>query len=205
MIDALRRHGETMGNGQDSDFCSPIRGGRAFHLTVWLVCAGLVALTAGCGSGSAKKNESTAGAANQSAQEEDKEAAEEAPAPPIKKKHKQKPVEIAANAEPAAPSSKDIRKWKAADLDAAFVRKDLMFVPAVVVYSMSDRNDAKRAADLDQLVRKVARMKDDSKIPLPLPPGSFAAENQPAAAKAAPAAKGLRFGFRRSRKQDKEE
>ena len=75
-----------------------------------------------------------------------------------------------------------------------------MFGPAVVFYSVAARNDAKRAEELDQLALKVGRMKDDSTIPLPFPPGAFAAADkqsatttaQPgaAAAKEEPAAKG---------------
>ena len=130
-----------------------------------------------------------------------------------KKKQRSATIPAAKVETPPAPSTNDITKWTAADLDAAFARKDLMFAPAVVFYSVANRDDAKRAEELDQLALKVGRMKDDSTIPLPFPPGAFtAAEKQSAtttaqpaaaAAKEEPAAKGARFRFGKNRKKDK--
>ena len=88
-----------------------------------------------------------------------------------------------------------------ADLDAALARKDLFFAPAVVLYGARSPNDAKRAGELDALLRRVARMKDDPTIPLPFPPGAFAAAANPAAGSSvqpsgvAPAAKAIRLNF----------
>ena len=91
--------------------------------------------------------------------------------------------------------------------------KTSVFIPAVVVYSVANREDAKRAEELEELAQKVARMKDDSAIPVPFPPGAFtAAEKQSAAtlaqpgaaaAKEEPAAKGVRSRFGKNRKKDK--
>lgn len=172
MIHSFRRRGEAIDIRQRSGLLLSIRTRRVLFLAAWLFVPGLLTLAAGCGSGSAKKaKESTAGAETQPAQEEEKDAAAEA-APPAAKK-KQGFVMIPppkVQTPPPAPSSNDITKWKAADLDAAFVRKDFMFAPAVVFYSVAARDDAKRAEELDQLALKVGRMKDDSTIPLPFPP-----------------------------------
>ncbi len=212
MIHSFRRRGEAIGIRQRSGLLLSIRMRRVLFLAAWLFVPGLLTLAVGCGSAK-KAKESTAGA-EQTAQDEEKEAPAEA-APPVAKK-KQRFVMIPpakAVTPPPAPSTNDITKWKAADLDAAFARKDWMFGPAVVFYSVAARNDAKRAEELDQLALKIGRMKDDSKIPLPFPPGAFAAAEkqsatttaQPgaASAKEGPAAKGVRFRFGKNRKKDK--
>jgi hypothetical protein len=215
MIHSFRGRGEAIDVRQTSGLLLSIRARRLLILTAWLSVSGLLTLAGGCGGGSAKKaKESTAVAEAQPAQEEEKDAAAEAP-PPAAKKKKQAFVMIppAKVEAPAAPSTDDITKWKAADLDAAFARKDFRFAPAVVFYSVANRDDAKRAEELEQLAQKVARMKDDSAIPVPFPPGAFTASEkqsaatlaQPgaAAAKEEPAAKGVRSRFGKNRKKDK--
>ncbi len=82
------------------------------------------------------------------------------------------------------------------------LRKDLLFIPAVIAYSAGGAEDAKRAAELDDLVHKVGRMKDDPTIPLPLvgitnaaaaqSTGGSTAQPTPAVAPAVPA-KPFRF------------
>ncbi len=215
MVHSFRRGGEAIGIRQRSGLLLSIRTRRVLFLAAWLFVPGLLTLAVGCGGGSAKKaKESTAAAETQPAQEEEKDAPAEAPPPAANKKQRFVMIPPAkVKAPPPAPSTTDITKWKAADLDAAFARKDWMFGPAVVFYSVAARNDAKRAEELDQLALKVGRMKDDSTIPLPFPPGAFAAADkqsatttaQPgaAAAKAEPAAKGARFRFGKNRKKDK--
>jgi hypothetical protein len=213
MIHSFRRRGEAIGIRQQSGLLLSIRTRRVLFLAAWIFVPGLLTLAVGCGSAK-KAKESTAGAETQPAQEEEKEAAAEAPAPAAKKKQRFAlipPAKVVAP--PPAPSTNDITKWKAADLDAAFAQKNVMFGPAVVFYSVAARDDAKRAEELDQFAQKVGRMKDDSTIPLPFPPGAFAAAEkqsatataQPgaAAAKEDPAAKGARFRFGKNRKKDK--
>jgi len=113
----------------------------------------------------------------------------------------EKPAAAQPAAKPPAASTNDISKWEVADLDAALARKDLLFVPAVVLYGVRNPGDAKRANELDSLVRQVARMKDDPTIPLAFPPNAFSAADKSAAgssvkpgrANAAAPGKGLRF------------
>jgi hypothetical protein len=173
---------------------------RPLQMAAWLALPAVLFLAVGCGGGSSKKaKDSTAVAQADSSQEEEKEAP--ALAPPAKKAKV-----VAKPAEPELPgaSTSDLSKWEKRDLEAAFARKDILFVPAVVLYAARGPNDPKRAEELDSLVHKVARMKDDTAIPLAIPAGAFAAADTEAAetpAKANPAAttpakKGLpmRFG-----------
>jgi hypothetical protein len=161
---------------------------RPLQMAAWLALPAVLFLAVGCGGGSSKKaKESTTVAAADSSQEEEKEAP--APAPPPAKKAKV----VAKPAEPELPgaSTSDISKWEKPDLEAAFARKDSLFVPAVVLYAARGPNDPKRAEELDSLVHKVARMKDDIAVPLAFPAGAFAAVDTEAAetpAKANPAA-----------------
>ena len=122
------------------------------------------------------------------------------PAPPPKRKQKAVAVK-AAEPEAPAPSTTDVRKWTGGDLNAALLRKDVMFVAGVLFYSATKPNDPKRAEELDALVKKVARLKDDPVPEVPLPAGALAAvdadplDDAPAkpgttAAAATPAAKG---------------
>ncbi len=188
-----------------------IRTKHTLRAAAWLAFAALLIPAVGCGGGSSKKGtESTTVADAEPAQEEEKVAPELAQF--VKKKHKL--PEKAAAPQPPAPSSKDITKWAMADLDSALARKDPKFVQAVFLFSARGAEDAKRAEDLDALARRVGRMKDDATIPLPFPPGAFAAADkadksaaaspgQPsAAAVAEPPAKKLQFNFGPKHKKD---
>jgi hypothetical protein len=171
-------------------------------MTACLALPAVLILAVGCGGSSSKKaKDSTTVAEADTSQEEEKEAP--APASPPKKKFKI--VEKAAEPEPPGASTSDVSKWEKPDLEAALTRKDILFTPAVVLYSARGPNDPKRAEELDALVRKVARMQDDPSIQLAIPPGAFAsadAESAEAPSKANPAATtpatkggpGLRFG-----------
>jgi hypothetical protein len=191
MLNAFRRDcGPTAGPAADPTDSLPRRhrffSSRGGRLATWLVLPTLLMPLAGCGSGSSKKaGDSTAVAQTDQAQEEEKEAP--APAAPAPKK-KQRAALIPAEPDLAAASSNDITKWKSADLDSAILRKDPLFVLAAVVYSANGPNDAKRAGELDALVRKVARLKDDATIPLALPSGVFASADVEAPAAPAKAA-----------------
>jgi hypothetical protein len=204
MINPLRRSGRTP-NGMPPGFDSLLLAvGRPLQMAAWLVLPAVLILAVGCGGGSSKKAKDTTTVAEaDTSQEEEKEAP--APAPPPKKKFKI--VEKAAEPEPSSASTSDFSKWEKPDLEAALTRKDILFTPAVVLYAARGPNDPKRADELDALVRKVARMKDDPSIPLAIPAGAYAAadtESPEAPAKAnpaatAPAKKGrpaMRFGGR---------
>ncbi|HUE17670.1 MAG TPA: hypothetical protein VMR25_26180 [Planctomycetaceae bacterium] len=190
---------------------SLVRTKHTLRAAAWLVLAALLIPAVGCGGGSSKKaKESTTVADAEPAQDEEKVAPELAQ---FVKKRPKLPEKAAAPQPPAA-STKDITKWAMADLDSALARKDLMFVPAVFLFSARGTEDAKRAEDLDALARRVGRMKDDAPIPLPFPPGAFAAADkagkpaaaspgQPsAAAVAEPPAKGMQFKFGPKHKKD---
>jgi hypothetical protein len=177
----------------------------------WLALPAILFLTTGCGGGTDKKpKQSTSVAQTEQGQDEEKDAA---PPPPVKKKAKA--VEKPAEPAPLAASKADVKKWNLDDLNAALLRKDVQFVFGVMFYGMSKPNDAKRAEELDALVKKVARLKDDPVAEVPIPPGAFVDvdtdEPLDAAAKtgttaAAPAATGprptgmpFRGGLRRGR------
>jgi hypothetical protein len=173
---------------------------RPLQTAGWLALPAVLILAIGCGGGSSKKaKDSTTVAEADTSQEEEKEA----PAPPLKKKANV--VAKAAEPEVVVASTSDVTKWEKPDLESALTRKDVLFAPAVVMYAARGPNDPKRGEELDALVRKVARMKDDPSILLAIPAGAFAAadtESAEAPAKAnaaapAPAQKGMpttRFG-----------
>jgi hypothetical protein len=214
----LRRRGTTADMIRRPDSSSD-RTRRRLRLTGWLVLPALLLLATGCGGGSGKKQNASAAVDNsEPAQEEEKAApaAEEEAAPVVKRKGKFKLAEKPATPEPPAPSNKkDVSKWDMTDLNAALARRDLWFAPAVVLFSARDPNDSKRAEDLDALVRRVAKLKDDPPpIPLALPPSTLAASGSPPHAAAAdtpaqpapgavPAMKRPKFNFGIGRKEDK--
>ena len=209
MMDAFRRPRGGRTTPWRRPGFSSVRSNRPVRLAAWLALPALVILAVGCGGGSSKKAKgSTAVAESEQAQEE-AAPADALPSVVKKKKAAAKPAEPT----PPAPSTKDISKWQSADLDAALARKDVQFVPAVVLYGVRKPDDAKRADELDSLLRRVGRMKDDSPtIPLPLPAGAFAdADNQTAAGQAGSAPAGtapaltpnLMRSFRRRGKDDK--
>jgi hypothetical protein len=178
---------------------SPLSSAKqAMQIAAWLALPASLFLAAGCGGGSDKKpKQSTTVAQNEQGKDEETDAAP----PPVKKKPKaaQKP----AAPEPPAASTTDVRKWNIDDLNAALARKDVQFVFGVLFFGMSKPNDAKRAQELDSLVQKVARLKDDPVPEVPIPAGAFAeADTEPldAAAKTATtaAAPGAAAGPRRS-------
>lgn len=122
----------------------------------------------------------------------------------------------AANQEEAAKtpevqSSKDLSKWGLADLKAALNRKDIRFFAGVFLFGMSKPRDMSRATDLNVLLREVAKLKDDPKIDLPLPPMAAAVPGQPGVVNPAgfqlppngAAAGGFQLGAGRRRKKDK--
>ena len=140
----------------------------------WLAVPALALFTAGCGGGTDKKPKQSTTVAQNESQDDEKDAPAPAPAP--KKKQKQKLFDTKpAEAEAPPPSTTDVRKWKGDDLNAALLRKDVMFVAGVLFYSATKPNDAKRAEELDSLVKKVARLKDDPVPEVPIPAGAFAA------------------------------
>jgi hypothetical protein len=208
MLDQPRRRRERSAGPIENPLSALIltKPKRGFHVAAWFACLAILLPLAGCGS--AKKSKDAAVAQAEPAQEEAKEegAAAEAPPPPAKKASKFKFIkapEKAADSPPPAASTKDFMKWNTADLDAAIARKDLLFIPAVIAYSAGGAEDATRAAELDDLVHKVGRMKDDPTIPLPLPAGPHAAATQQAGAPttepspaATPAAPTKPFRFR---------
>jgi hypothetical protein len=206
MMIVSRRDGDRTAGTLSGPGSSLVRTKHTFRVAAWLVLAALLMPAIGCGGGSSKKaKESTTVADAEPAQEEEQVAPE--PQHFVKKK----PMAIgkAAAPQPPAPSTKDISKWTMADLDSALARKDLMFVPAVFLFSARGVEDAKRAEDLDALARRVGRMKDDAPVPLPFPPGAFAAADKPAAtspgqpsaaAAAVTPAKGMTFKFGKGRK-----
>jgi hypothetical protein len=212
MMIESRRDRDGVANASLRPGSSLVSTNHTLYAAAWLVLATLLIPAAGCGGSSSQKaKESGTVADAEPAQEEEKVAPELAQF--VKKKPKL-PAKPAAPQPPAAPSTKDITKWAMADLDSALARKDLMFVPAVVLFSAGGAEDAKRAEDLDALARRVGRMKDDATIPLPFPAGVFAAADkadksaaaspaQPsAAAVAEPPAKGMQFKFGSKRKKD---
>jgi len=186
----LRHRGRAAGKFRRPDSASA-RTLRRLRLAGWLVVPALLLLAAGCGGGSDKKQKAAAAVADsEPAQEEEKTApaAEEAAAPVVKRKVK-KVAEKPVTPEPPGPSTKDFTKWEVADLNGALARKDLRFVLAVVMFSARNPDDAKRAEELESLLSRVAKWKDDpAPIPLALPPGAFGAAGSPphAAAAAAP-------------------
>jgi len=139
-------------------------------VAAWLSLPAIALLAAGCGGGSDKKPKQSTAQAQNDSQDEEKDA----PAPPPKKKQKAVAVKV-ADPEAPAPSTTDVRRWKSEDLNAALIRKDVMFVAGVLFYSASKPNDAKRAEELDTLVKKVARLKDDPVPEVPIPAGALAA------------------------------
>lgn len=152
-------------------FVSSLTGRRTMELTAWLVLPAILLVAAGCSGGSEKKpNQSTTVAQSDQGSDEEKDVAP----PPVKRKLKQKAAQKPAEPEAPAASSNDVRKWKADDLSAALLRKDIQFLPAVMFYGMSKPNDAKRAQELDALLKKVGRLKDDPVPEVPLPAGVLA-------------------------------
>jgi hypothetical protein len=145
---------------------------RTLWIAAWLSLPAIALLATGCGGGSDKKPKQSTAVAQNDSQDDEKDAP--APAPPPKKKQKAVAVKPAEPEVPAA-STTDVRKWKGDDLNAALLRKDVMFVAGVLVYSAAKPNDAKRAEELNSLVQKVARLKDDPVPEVPIPAGAFAA------------------------------
>jgi hypothetical protein len=183
MTDAFLRHrGQTAETSSRPDFSAGPTV-RALRLGGWLILPAMLLLAVGCGGGSSKKQVADSG----QAQEENKDApAEEEAAPVVKKKVRIQVPAAPAVAEQPAPSKKDPTKWDMTDLNAALARKDLLFVPAVVMYSARNPTDEKRAAELDALVQRVAKLKDDPPpIPLAIPSSAVAAVGSPAPAAAA--------------------
>jgi len=149
----------------------------------WLTLPAILFLAAGCGGGDKKPKQSTTVAQTEQGQDEEKDAA---PPPPVKKK--QKAVEKPAEPEPPAASTTDVKKWNVDDLNAALLRKDVQFVLGAVFYGLNKPNDAKRAEDLDSLVKKVGRWKDDPVPEVPIPAGALAeADSEPLDSAATPA------------------
>jgi len=167
------------------------RGGPSFRdlrsavrLAGWLTLPAALLLAVGCGGGSDKKQKAVA-VAESSGDDDDKEAPSQEAAPAPKKKAKV--VVQAEEPEPAPPAVHDINKWDLAQLNAALNRRDPQFAMAAILFSARDAADAKRAADLDSLLQKVAKIKDDASIPLALPPGAFTGgDKSPVAAPGAP-------------------
>jgi hypothetical protein len=202
MTDAFRRQRGTAAAPSKRPGSSLLRTHCGLRLAAWFVLPALLLPAVGCGSGSAKKAKESAVVADaEPAAEEEKPAEVVAPVAKKKRKGAEKPAAAQPAAKPPAASTNDISKWEVADLDAALARKDLLFVPAVVLYGVRNPGDAKRANELDSLVRQVARMKDDPTIPLAFPPNAFSAADKSAAgssvkpgrANAAAPGKGLRF------------
>jgi hypothetical protein len=180
MTDAFRRPRGTTAAPSKRPGSSLLRPHCGLRLAAWFVLPALLLPAVGCAK---KPKESAVVADAEPAAEEEKPAEVVAPVAKKKKKGAEKP----AAAQPPAASTNDISKWEVADLDAALARKDLLFVPAVVLYGVRNPGDAKRANALDALVRQVARMKDDPTIPLALPPNAFGGANKsPAGSSATP-------------------
>lgn len=130
-----------------------------------------------------------------------KKKAEPAPAPAESDK-KNKIVEQAAAPPAGRPRPKDLSKWELADLKASLTKKELPFAMAAVLYSAQKAGDAKRAADLDDLLRQAGKMADDPTISLPLVAAGSAPVKpsttpgaRPFAPAAAPAMNGPKFRF----------
>jgi hypothetical protein len=180
MSDAFLPHRDKTADRIPRPDSSSDRTSRALRLAGWFVLPALLLLAAGCGGGSSKKQIADSG----QAQEEEKAApvAEEEAAPVVRKRGKLKVAEKPATPEPPVRSNKDVAKWDMADLNAALVRRDLLFLPAVVLFSARNPDDSKRAEDLDALLRRVAKLKDDPTIPLAMPSSAVAASGSPSAA-----------------------
>jgi hypothetical protein len=161
--------------------------------------AAMAVLAAGCGGSSKTPTAASGGGDSGQAQAQEEEKAAPAgdaaaPAPVAKRRNKLIALKTADTAAvpPPPPSNKDFSKWEMADLDAALARRDLMFVPGAVMFSVRDLNDAKRAQELAELAQRVAKLKDDPTIPLAMPsaasPVGAKAPQAGAPAAAAPAA-----------------
>jgi len=151
----------------------------------------LLCISAGCGGGSTSGPQPPATTSASEVKSEEDANPAEAKAADLAKGKKWKIGKPDEKASPPAPPLKnDISKWAIADIDAALARNNLMFVPGLMVYSARRPDDSKRAAELEGLLRRVAKMKDDPNpsLALALPPGAFPAEGSGAAAPAAKAA-----------------
>jgi hypothetical protein len=147
--------------------------GSTIQIVSWLALPAILSLAPGC-SGSADKKPKASTAVAQSAPAQDAEETDAAPAQPPKKQPKKAVEKKPAEPELPAPSTADVTKWKADDLNAALVRKDVKFIMGAMFFGMKQMNSAKSAADLDGLLQKVAKLKDDPAPEVPIPAGLLA-------------------------------
>jgi hypothetical protein len=147
--------------------CAPV----AFPVALAIVAFAV----AGCGNSSKSKPAAGQAADAAAAPEENAEPAANQPRP-LFGKHAapSAPVKPAVAPALARHRPKDSLKWELADLQTGLAARDPQFVPAVLIFSSQNLNDAKAAGDLRGLLERAGQMSDDPGVALPLAPAPAA-------------------------------